>query len=277
MPITQPKASLFTGAYSLCRRTGLLKTRLGSAAFRASYFIYKRHLEDPFAALASRHPEVFRGGDILDIGANIGYTATLFAKVCDPDATVFAFEPESFNFALLERSIRARGLQSRVIAIESAVGDSDGEITLWLNEHHHADHRVVNGHVSAASPVPEESRRKVAITSIDTFLRQQPTSRPVRFIKIDVQGYELAVCRGMADTLRREPCACVAIEYMPQAMNDLGFSAPDLLEWFKELGLRMYSIQRDGTLRAGLSDRLECDGYVDLLFSRSAFEDPKQH
>ena len=50
----------------------------------APYLLYKRYLEDPFAALAKIRPSLFRGGDILDTGANIAYTASLFARAGGP-------------------------------------------------------------------------------------------------------------------------------------------------------------------------------------------------
>jgi hypothetical protein len=95
-------------------------------------------------------------------------------------------------------------------------------------------------------------------------------NRRIRLIKIDVQGYELAVCRGMADAITQQTDASVAIEYMPEAMQDLGYDAPSLLNWFWEREFKMYSLGRSGKLTPGLSDELAQNGYVDLIFSREA-------
>ena len=124
----------------------------------SSYFLYKRYLEDPFAALARKRPELFRGGDILDIGANIGYTASLFAQAGDAEATVYAFEPEPFNFRLLQTSVRGRTLQEKVVPVQSAVGERSGEIELWINDHHHADHRIATDSLRASHKEAEEVR-----------------------------------------------------------------------------------------------------------------------
>ena len=267
MAISPSQARAVTGLYSLTRRSGLLETRLGTKLFAASYFFYKRYLEDPFAALAKRKPELFRGGDILDIGANIGYTASLFAQTADADAMVYAFEPEPFNFQLLQRSVQDRALEDRVTPVQSAVGERSGEIQLWINEHHHADHRIATGSLRSQNQNAASEYVTVPMTSVDDFLTQLGRSRPICLIKIDVQGYELAVCCGMAATIARQPHAVVAVEYMPQAMEELGYDPTALLDWFRERRLHMYSLGKKGDLTAGLSSELGEKGYVDLIFS----------
>jgi FkbM family methyltransferase len=268
MAISPSQARAVTGLYSLTRKSGLLETGFGRKLFTSSYFLYKRYLEDPFAALAKRHPELFRGGDILDVGANIGYTASLFAQAADADAKVYAFEPEPFNFELLQCSIRDRHLQKKVVAVHSAVGERSGEIELWINDHHHADHRIATESLRASNSRANDGYVTVPITSIDEFLAHAGAARPICLIKIDVQGYESAVCHGMTATVEQQRRAAVAIEYMPEAMAALGYDPPALLDWFVEKGFRMYSLGRNGELTPGLSSELAEKGYVDLIFSR---------
>lgn len=268
MAISPSQARAVTGLYSLTRRSGLLETGFGRKLFTTSYFLYKRYLEDPFAAVARSRPELFRGGDILDIGANIGFTASLFAQAADTDGTVYAFEPESFNFRLLQSTVRDRRLQRRVVPIQSAVGERSGEIELWINDHHHADHRIATDNLRASYRGPEEYVT-IPITSVDEFVRDSIAGRPICLIKIDVQGYELAVCRGMAATVEQQKPAVVAIEYMPAAMKELGYDPSAMLDWFSEREFMMYSLGKNGGLTPGLSDELAAKGYVDLVFSRT--------
>lgn len=269
MAISSSQTWAVTRLYSLGRELGILKTRLGRKLFTASYFGYKRYLEDPFAGLAKRRPELFRGGDILDIGANIGYTASLFANASDDDAKIYAFEPEPFNFALLQESLRDRKLDSKVVPIHSAVGEQSGQIDLWINEHHHADHKIATTNLRASDARAKDAYVTVPITSVDGFIEQRELTRPICLIKIDVQGYEFAVCRGMAATLERQTQVAVAVEYTPEALEELGYEAPALLDWFRDRGFGMYSLGRNGMLTRGLSGELAAKGYVDLIFSRT--------
>ena len=64
----------------------MLDSALGRRAFVGSYFLYKRWLEDPFAALVRLRPGLFRGGHVLDVGANVGYTAAVFPGRWTPGA-----------------------------------------------------------------------------------------------------------------------------------------------------------------------------------------------
>lgn len=267
MAITSLQARTITGLYALTRRTGLLETGFGERIFTASYFLYKRYLEDPFAALAKTHPGLFRGGDILDIGANIGYTASLFAEAGDPEAKVYAFEPEPFNFRLLQTTVETRGLRGKVTPVHSAVGEESGETRLWINDHHHADHRIATD--SVVSKNSNDDYVTVPMISIDDFLASEGHTKEIRLIKIDVQGYELAVCRGMAATVAQQLDASIAVEYMPEAIKDLGYEPTELLDWFSQRDFRMYSLGKDGQLNTGLSIELAKNGYVDLIFSRT--------
>src|SRR2546430_16632021 len=95
---------LYLRAYALAHLTGFLNTRVGDALFSRAYFAYKRR-EDPHARLIRAHPELFRGGNVIDVGANIGYTAVLFARAIDDPFKVFALEPEQENFQRLERKL----------------------------------------------------------------------------------------------------------------------------------------------------------------------------
>ena len=110
---------------------------------RHSYFFYKRHFEDPFAHLTTLRRELFTRGHLLDIGANIGYTAVVFASAIGPGDRVFAFEPEAENFRRLAKNLKKFGVSDRVVASSVAVGSQDGVADIWLNQNHPGDHRIV--------------------------------------------------------------------------------------------------------------------------------------
>jgi FkbM family methyltransferase len=265
MSITDKQAQVLTGAYSVIRKTGLLNTGLGRKLFASAYFQYKRHFEDPFWAFSRRFPELFQGGHILDVGANIGYTAQVFARAASPGYKVYAFEPEPFNFKLFETLVHSLGLSDRIVPIHSAVGEAEGKVELWLNERHHADHRVATPRfLTDKSSVPVIS---VPLTSIDEFVRSQNLIG-ISFIKVDVQGYELPVCLGMRDTLLANDNAVVALEYAPESMLELGFNGDELIDWFERQRYHTYSITKAGSLRRGVAGELARQGYTDLFFSR---------
>ena len=271
-----PGESLQHAALWLYRRalaTGLLSTRPGRRMFGVAYTLYKRHVEDPFYHLTRTHPELFTGGHIIDVGANIGYTAGVFAAaIGESGFRVWAFEPASDNFRQLQESIVDRRLQHAITARHAAVADVAGTVDLLLNPDHPADHRVLppGAPPAAAGRVSE----RVRVTTIDDEVRANSIA-PVAFIKIDVQGAEFQVCLGMTATLDANPSAAVVLEYAPALLSEYGNGPQTLVKFFADRGYHAYRLTRRGGL-AAIGDRdwapAVPSGYMDVLFTRAVQE-----
>ncbi len=113
---------------------------------------------------------------------------------------------------------------------------------------------------------------KVAVTTVDEFVRTRDLQK-ISFLKIDVQGYELAVCQGMKETLERFPGLFVCFEYSPDGMVELGFNPKELLNFFQARGYQIHVLTR-GAIRlandpAVLQPFLDRAGYVDLLCAKT--------
>lgn len=259
--------------YRLIGKTGLMQLPWSKTLFWRSYFLYKKYVEDPFDALIKARPEVFKGGHILDIGANIGYTTSLFSSIADPQFKVYSFEPDASNFAMLTEVIGKRSDRDRIVPVFAAVGPRDGTIELWHNEAHHADHRILTSKLKESLAEPNLVST-VPLVSVDHFLKSQGIEGPIKFIKIDVQGYELAVCEGMAQTLENNPDVVIAMEYAPDSMHALGFDPDKLIEFFRNRDYFIYLLERNGRTRPvdprTLQGALERSDYVDLLISKQA-------
>lgn len=268
-------ANLFTRAYNLARTAGFLDLPLFKRFFLFSYFLYKRWYEDPFWALTRRSPELFTSGDVLDIGANIGYTACVFAAAIQGNrkapGTVYAFEPDLASFRTLGEIVHRKNLGDSVEIFNMAVGSADGSLEFWHNEEHSADHRVVTEQFKSLRPVGEKITM-VALTSVDSFIAAR-NLRNISFIKIDVQGYELAVCEGMRLTLEKFPGLSIAFEYAPDGMRELGFEPSALLDFFRSAGHQLHILTRSATTLAPDNRAIELaaerSGYVDVLCSKN--------
>ncbi|GBF82953.1 FkbM family methyltransferase [Aphanothece sacrum] len=257
--------------YSLVNKTGLLETPWFKKIFWSCYFLYKKYFEDPFFGLTKQYPDFFREGNILDIGANIGYTATIFSKAMTPGFRVYAFEPDQTNFLSLKEIIKIHKSIEKIIPIQAAVGETTGTIKLWHNENHHADHRIATEEYQK-SGVNLTQVSSVPIWSVDKFVESELQNEVIKFIKIDVQGYELPVCLGMEKTLTANPDAVVALEYMPDSMSELGFVPEEIFHYFQERAYFMYIINQKGKLEIAegkiIDQLVKKRGYIDLVFSQ---------
>lgn len=129
---------------------------------------------------------------ILDIGANIGCTALLFA---DLSKQVYAFEPSETTFYFLEQNISSSGLKN--ISLQNiGIGAESGEYSLTFNPANRSGGFVSNQTQVSAGHVTE----KIVIRKLDEVIQSLNVSK-VDFIKIDVEGFEGQVLRGAGQTL----------------------------------------------------------------------------
>ncbi|MBX9692250.1 MAG: FkbM family methyltransferase [Cyanobacteria bacterium] len=264
-------ASLVLGTYRAMVRTGVMDSELARQCFRQAYFAYKRIWEDPYFNLSRRHPKLFAGGHVLDIGANVGYTSSVFASAITDNFRVYAFEPELKNFTQLQLTIDQMKLTEKIVAIESAVGASNEAIELCLNPFHPGDHRVVTPAFHA--PLNAFECCIVNQVSIDFFYKEKLDPAPVKFVKIDVQGYEPAVCEGMKETIENHPGINVSFEYSPTCHVDLGFEPESLLDFFSVRRFQLFLITQKGELQPWNSTEeqlglLKRRSYIELLATR---------
>jgi FkbM family methyltransferase len=165
------------------------------------------------------------GAVCLDIGANIGLHTLLMSELVGSGGRVFAFEPQSRNFELLQKNL-ALNHAGNVVARRAAAGSREGVCRLAVHPTNYGDHRVASG---------SEGSEEVPLVTIDSALRDIPDNS-ISLIKIDVQGYETYVINGMQDTLRRNPHAILIIEVFPEALHAAGASASELVALLQKCG-----------------------------------------
>jgi FkbM family methyltransferase len=270
MSVSEKCIGALIGLYEGANRIGLMNSRLVQSLYVSTYFTYKKHLEDPYARLSKYHSDLFKGGHILDIGANIGYTAFVFSKVLEERFNLFAFEPEKRNIDILKQVSHKYRFSSRLIPVASAVGDTEGEIELWQNEGNSADHRILTEELKKQLQ-GQIKTQKTALVSIDSYLKKCGNTSPISFIKIDVQGYELAVCQGMIETLKHNPNAVIGLEYCPDIIEALGFHPQGLLQFFRERDYHFYFLNPKNEIEACdvenhfSSRKVKRNDYIEIL------------
>lgn len=149
-------------------------------------------------------PELARGGVFWDIGANIGLHAVT-AKVLYPAATVCAFEPAPTTMARLRRNAALNAAE--IMLHDVALSDHAGEVSLHLGD---------PGNPGMSTLSPWSAYRyagtcQVALRRGDELVASGAGPSP-NVIKLDVEGHEPAVLRGLANVLRAPDCRRVVFE-----------------------------------------------------------------
>jgi len=200
------------------------------------------------AVLGERDPDVMRflrswlrpGGVTLDVGANIGTYAIPLARLVGPGGRVIAFEPNRPTRACLRHNVRLNQANN-VLVVSSAVGAVSGRQGLVVT----ADNA---GEVHLAPRDADHGRADVRVTTLDEEMSRLGIPA-VDYIKLDIEGYELAALRGATRILRESPRLVVQTEIVLAHLQRYGFTLEDLVGFFAGLGYRPYECSAEGIMR----------------------------
>jgi len=195
------------------------------------YFLYKHLSDRDKIGLITRHAKP--GMFALDIGANIGFYTILLSRSVGKNGTVYAFEPEENNFNHLKRlTIKLTNLK----LVKAACGEKSGMSYLHKSEDLNVDHHLYEN---------TEVREKVGVrmVSVDEYLKNERGG--IGFVKIDVQGYDCFVLKGMKETLGRSDNAIIIGELWPYGLRQAGSSAEEYLSELSRLGFIVEILSKD--------------------------------
>lgn len=176
---------------------------------------------------------------VLDIGAHLGYYTRIFSRLVGKSGRVFAFEPCPENIPVLRYNL-SRAQYCNVKIIEKAVSAENGKATLFIAPGH-------SMHSLNAGYTPEQGRVTVDTIALDKFMPLNQIDQ-VDFIKIDVEGAEPLVLKGMRQIVRNSPGLTMLVEYNPVALRAGGFDPLEMLVVLSDMGFVPQRIFPDGSL-----------------------------
>lgn len=150
---------------------------------------------------------LLRPADVfLDVGANMGYYTVKAGSIVGPQGRVFAFEPNPDLFPVLLDNIDINGFNGRVTPFALAAGAEAGSSRLRVNPTNMGGGWVAApGSPGASAP----DGLRIDIERVDALL---PPGTVADVVKIDTEGFEPLVLRGMAETLARSPSCALVVE-----------------------------------------------------------------
>jgi FkbM family methyltransferase len=149
---------------------------------------YEPYLKIHFAKL------IKRGDVILDIGANIGFHSLYFAELTGSSGRVYSFEPIKINYEAFEANLLLN-VFPQITPVNLALGD---------------ENKVMYIHIDSESKNPgtfnlfssEQGNVEIQLKKGDDFLSAK-NIETIDFIKIDVEGFEPEVIKGLTTTIRK--------------------------------------------------------------------------
>lgn len=159
-------------------------------------------------ALMSR---VCEGDVVWDIGANVGLYSKKFADLTGNSGYVFAFEPHPDTFQTLQHETAGKNVKCLCLGL----GDREGSVRFTDGEHS-VTNRLVSDDFKGKTI-------EVEITTVDLAMRSHEVLCPT-VVKIDVEGFELDVIRGMKETLKAQQLRYLMIEVHHKLSETRGIS-----------------------------------------------------
>jgi len=155
---------------------------------------------------------------ILDIGANIG-NHTLYWAIKKNAKKIFAFEPITETFAILQKNIELNKIQNKVALFN--IGLSDEKTSAAIQTFCMAN--------TGATSINKNGTGNIELDYLDNINLGVDT---IDLVKIDIEGHEEYALRGMAETLKKFKPK-IFIEIFPRkftAVNELLISMGYVLE-----------------------------------------------
>lgn len=213
------------------------------------------------------------GDGFVDVGANIGVFSVLAARLVGAEGRVAAIEASPDLHRSLVRHARLNGL-GNIRALNAAVSDRPRKLTFVL-----ASSRNTGANSIVPYDGPVESSFEMEARPLPELLDPAEIAT-ARVIKIDVEGAEGGVVRGLAPMLGAlRPDAEITVEVAPERMARLGDRVDDLLAVMRDAGFHVYRLPNDyaagsypsalsGEPRAPVRWRGPVTEESDLIFSR---------
>lgn len=146
----------------------------------------------------------------IDVGSYLGYYSLVAAKVIGPKGRCYAFEPSIAAYHQLEQNIKKNGYLRTVIPTNAAVSDNAGVSDFFI--------RGTGPSMNSLAMYPKhwrKARYQVRTVTLDDYFHYQHLD----VVKVDVEGPELSVIRGMKHAFQSGQSMVLFVEFNPEMQD----------------------------------------------------------
>jgi len=177
------------------------------------------------------------GNVVVDVGANVGFYTLLAAQLLQGKGRIYSFEPAPRTYKLLKDNVQVNGfLEPGMICLHQlAVTDRSGRSRLSVFDGDCAHNTLFSDGLA-------DREIEVSTTPLDEIPGAQER---VDLVKIDAQGAEPLVVRGMWRLVERNPGIRIVLEFAPALLRRAGFAPGDFLEDLASFGFTVRRIHEE--------------------------------
>lgn len=176
---------------------------------------------------------------IFDVGANVGNYSALVRNLFGKDAKIYSFEPVKKNYESLMKVSKKNNFNG----YNFGFSDKKGGVKMYYNKNGVSlSHASVHKEVIERIHLKNSTREKVKLEKLDDFCKKTKIGK-IDFLKIDVEGHELAVLKGGKNMINKGKIKIIQLEF--NEMNLI--SKTNMLDFLGALkGYNIYRILTNG-------------------------------
>jgi FkbM family methyltransferase len=176
---------------------------------------------------------VLPGHTFIDLGANIGYFSLIAAKLVGNKGRVFSFEPTPSTLNFLSKNISKNGFSNIVTIEEYAISNISGRVNFTLNQG--SECNSISTNQNASNTISAE-----AITLDQYFMKKK--DKRIDFIKIDIEGQELAALQGLEGLNKLNKDLKIIFEFHKENLEDNGMTGMEIFLLLKDYGFNRFTV-----------------------------------
>jgi len=180
------------------------------------------------------------GMAFLDIGANVGYYTALALSIMKGSGRVISLEPDPESFEYLQKTAAANG-PMMATCVQKAASDRVDCMTLFTSKENRGDNRLYANELS-------DGTCRVETAPVDSILEDLNFATPIDLVKMDVQGFEPFVLKGMRRTIQRSARMVLMTEFWPFGIRAAGSNPAHFLSSLEAAGFQLSQLDNSGTL-----------------------------
>lgn len=174
---------------------------------------------------------VKKGDVTIDIGANVGKISLLLSKQVGDNGKVFSFEPEQTNYNTIQKNIEINNIKN-IQVIQKAVTDKTEQTFIEIS-HASTGHQIISK--------PNEKTKQIESISLDDYFINQK----IDFVKIDAEGSESKILKGMINLINSNPEIKIAIEYNTNILKQTNKDPIEYVLDLKAFGFQIFDMMRE--------------------------------
>lgn len=175
------------------------------------------------------------GDEVIDVGANIGMFSLAARRCVGSEGIIYAFEPNPNPRQQLQHHIEINQIEN-IKVYSVGLGETEGEFTLYVP--------YSNSGEGSLSGFPDDHPEKIKHYKIQVDIKVGDDllqKAAPRLIKIDVEGAEVSVLKGLSKLIDQHRPLILA-EYVPEHISRFNKSFEDILLIAKEHSYKVFKL-----------------------------------